>query len=178
MILIIDMNYKKNSLAFDEFVMPIANIVKKNCKVKHYSEINEKEINIYDKIILSGTTLKDNEFVKHIKKFSWIKRCNKPILGICAGMEIIALVFDSKLIKSKEIGMTEVTTIKENKLFSSGFEAYELHNFGVEPSEEFDVLAESENCIQAIRHKEKGIYGVMFHPEVRNKEIIRKFAEL
>ena len=173
MILIVDMNCGKNSLAFDEFVMPIANVVKSNYEIEHYSEIKSAER--YSKIILSGTALKDNDFAKHVKKFSWIKKCGKPIFGICAGMEIIALTFGSKLAKTKEIGMTKISTIKQNALLEGEFEAYELHNYAVIPSKEFEILAKSESCIQAIKYGE--IYGVMFHPEVRNKSIIEKFIQ-
>ena len=40
------------------------------------------------------------------------------------------------------------------------------------------LLAESSKCIQAVKHKEKNIYGVLFHPEVRNQEILKKFIQL
>ncbi|HEX9863034.1 MAG TPA: hypothetical protein VGB11_07125, partial [Candidatus Bathyarchaeia archaeon] len=68
-----------------------------------------------------------------------------------------------------------VTTLMANPLFSSSFKAYALHNYSIQPSLEFDVLADSAKCVQAIKHKHKDIYGVLFHPEVRNKEIIQRF---
>ena len=43
-------------------------------------------------------------------------------------------------------------------------------------SDEFDVLAESKYCPQAIKHKEKPYFAVLFHPEVRNKKIIENFC--
>lgn len=176
MILIVDMNCKKDSLGFYEFVMPIASLVK-NYKAKHYSEINQEDIDNSEKIILSGVPLKDNEFMKDIEKFDWIKDCDKPVLGICAGMQIIGLMFNSYLKKCQEIGMKEIKTTKENPLFSSSFRVYELHNFTIEPSKDLEVLAKSEKCIQAVKHKERNIYGVLFHPEIRNKEIIERFVQ-
>ena len=77
--------------------------------------------------------------------------------------------------KCREIGMTEIAASKANLLFSSSFRAYALHNYALAPSAEFEVLAESANCVQVIKHKHKDIYGVLFHPEVRNKEVVQRF---
>ena len=177
MILIVDMNYKKNSLAFSEFVLSIVSVVSlfHESAVKHYLEVDEKDIASCDRIILSGTALKDNETLRHAENFRWIRDCVKPVLGICAGMQTIGLVFGCRLKQSVRIGMTQIRTVKENPLFSLTFRVYELHNFMLEPCEAFDVLAESENGAEAVKHQKKQIYGVLFHPEVRNKEIIERF---
>jgi GMP synthase-like glutamine amidotransferase len=50
-----------------------------------------------------------------------------------------------------------------------------LHNFSVVSSDDFEVLAETTTCVQAIKHVQKDIFGVLFHPEVRNREIIERF---
>ena len=81
------------------------------------------------------------------------------------------------MVKCHEIGMTKITTLKANPLFSSSFNAYTLHNYAIVPSSAFEVLAESAKCVQAIRHKQKDVYGVLFHPEVRNKEVIQRFIQ-
>ncbi|HII85303.1 TPA: hypothetical protein HA273_01700 [Candidatus Bathyarchaeota archaeon] len=52
-----------------------------------------------------------------------------------------------------------------------------MHNYSLESPKDFEVLATSEKCVQAIKHKSKNIYGVLFHPEVRNQEIIRRFVQ-
>jgi GMP synthase-like glutamine amidotransferase len=178
-ILIIDMNCKKDSLGYYEFVLPIVSIVEglDECKVKHYMEVSSKEADAFDHIILSGTPLKDNVTLGQPEKFTWIKNMEKPILGICAGMQTIGAVFNLHLVGCLEIGMVEMTTLKENPLFSGMFKAYALHNYSVETSQEFDVLAESELCLQALKHKQKPIFGVLFHPEVRNQDIIRRFIQ-
>jgi GMP synthase-like glutamine amidotransferase len=177
MILVVDMNFKKNSLGFTEFVSPIISIAEEldECVVRHYSEVRQEDTRNCSKLILSGTALKDNATLKQTEKFEWIKDCDKPVLGICAGMQTIGLVFGSRLEKCLEIGMTQITTLMANSLFSSSFKAYSLHNYSIQPSLGFDVLAESTKCMQAVKHKEKAIYGVLFHPEVRNKEIIQNF---
>ena len=180
MILIVDMNWKKSSLAYEEFVMPITSAVQplENFKVKHFSEISKPDLAACSKVVLSGTALKDHATLKQLEKFNWTKIFDKPILGICAGMQTLCLVFDEPLAKCLQIGMSEIQTKKENPLFQGVFKAYVLHNFSVRQCRYFEILAQSNKCIQAIKHKQKDIYGVLFHPEVRNQEIIRRFVEL
>ena len=180
MILIVDMNWKRNSLAFNEFVSPIVSVVQslEECEVKHFLDIDTAELEGYSRIVLSGTTLKDHTTLKQVDKFNWIKTCGKPILGICAGMQTISLVFDESLTSCLQIGMTEITTLKENPLFQGDFKAYALHNYSVGVCQNFETLAESTKCIQAIKHKQKNIYGVLFHPEVRNQDILQRFIQL
>jgi GMP synthase (glutamine-hydrolysing) len=180
MILIVDMNDKRYPLATLEFVQPIFYITSKIeiSHIAHYSEMNLEIAIAYKRIILSGNGLKDGGFKTHWKEFQWMDEYERPILGICAGMQAIGSVFGSSLAKCEEFGMADIRTIKNNPLFSSTFAAYELHTYAVNPSDYFEVLALSENCIQAMKHKERDIYGVLFHPEVRNAEIIEKFLQI
>lgn len=166
---------QKDSLWKEEFVAPIVKIIKGICdyEIEHFSE-NFNAAN-YDKIIISGSPLGDFESMGHIDKFKWILDTEKPVFGICAGMQIIAKIFGCDLHDCQEIGMTKVKTLMGNKLFEGEFEVYSLHNSGVGMNENLNILAESGKCIQAIKHKEKEIYGVLFHPEVRNHDMIIKF---
>jgi GMP synthase-like glutamine amidotransferase len=180
MILLVDMNWKRGSLAYNEFVASIASVLEpfEECTVKHFLEIEPSTISSYSRIVLSGNALKDHEATKQIDRFNWIKKCDKPVLGICAGMQTLSLVFDVPLTPCLQVGMTEIKTVKENPLTQGAFSVYTLHNYSVSPSLTFDVLAESAKCIQAIKHKQKNIYGVLFHPEVRNQEILKRFLTL
>jgi GMP synthase (glutamine-hydrolysing) len=179
-ILVVDMNYKKNSLGFYEFVLPIASISEKleSVEIKHYLDVRSEDLNKFQKIILSGTALKDNATLDQPEKFQWIENTEKPILGICAGLQTIGVLFGLSLIRCVEIGMTNIVTTKENPLFSSTFKAYSLHNYTVAITKEFESLAESTTCLQALKHKKKPLYGVLFHPEVRNPEILNHFIEM
>ena len=180
MILLIDLCWKKDSLSASEFVAPIANIVRKSgdeLRIIHYLDVNENAISCADRIILCGTALMDNSFSENPQAFDWIKGCEKPLLGICAGLQAISFSFGGKIIECCEIGMQKITIRKSDVLFSekNDFEAYCLHNFSIRLPQDFDILAESENCIQAIKHKSRTIYGVMFHPEVRCEWVVRNF---
>ncbi|MBS3170596.1 gamma-glutamyl-gamma-aminobutyrate hydrolase family protein [Candidatus Woesearchaeota archaeon] len=153
-----------------EFVKPIIDIVK-NCKIVHYSNLKKSDLENAEKVIICGTSLKDNEFLKHLDKFSWLKTFDKPVLGICAGMQIIGLVFGGKLMKKKEIGY-----FKENLKGFFGLnevEVYHLHGNYVEFTKEFKVY--NKGIPQAISYG--NIYGVLFHPEVRQKDLIKNFIK-
>jgi GMP synthase (glutamine-hydrolysing) len=180
MILIVDMNFKKESLGIYEFVHPVTSIAEnfEKCAIKHYSELGSANIDKYSRVIISGNALRNEGALNRLECFSWIRGCEKPVLGICAGMQTVSLVFGSSLRRCVEIGVRRIETVKENVLFSTSFDAYELHGYAVRPSAEFDVLAKSERCVQAVKHRKRDIYGVLFHPEVRNREIIERFAAL
>ena|SRR3989338_8606371 len=173
-----------NSLHELEFVNPIEDILKSNninFQTKHYTQITEKDIKYSDKIIISGTSLADNEFLKpnNLKKFSWIKSYNKPILGICAGAHIIGLAFGGKLKKKKQIGMIKIAFNKEFLGIKDIQEVYNLHGLYVDfkKVKDFEVYAENQ-CPQAIKHRKLPIYCTLFHPEVRQKAMIINFAKL
>ena len=180
MILVVDMNWKKDSLGFYEFVLPIVTIAKTQdeCIVKHFLEVTNQDLSQCDRVILSGTALKDTATLSQPEKFMWLKETEKPVLGICAGMETIGVVFGTRLIRCLEIGVTQINMLKENPLFCGNFKAYSLHSYCNEPSEDFYVWAKSTKCVQIIKHKIKPIYGVLFHPEVRNPELIKRFILL
>jgi len=163
-----------------EFVKPIEDVLKKNKKELvsiHYKKTIDEHIKKAEKIIITGTSLKDNGFIDDIDRFKFIKKYKKPILGICGGMHILGLIFNGELKKQQEIGLTEINFKQEFLGLKSKIEAYELHNF-FSVSDEFIIYAESKNCPQAVKHKKYPFFGVLFHPEVRNREIIVNFANL
>lgn len=165
-----------------EFVKPIEKILKEiNVKyfIKNYKKISKEDLGKSEKIIISGTSLKDNEFIKGIEKFNWIKNYDKPLLGICAGMQIIGLIFGGKLRKKREIGYYKENFVKNFLGLENEYEVYHLHNYYISLPKDFEVYSESIGKIpQAIKHKSKKIYGVLFHPEVRNRKLIEKFKGL
>ena len=173
MILII--NICREKLHYFEFVKPIEDLVD-NHITKHYKDISNKDIENTDKIIICGTSLKDNKFLGDVNKFEWIKDYNKPVLGICGGMQIISIIFGGEVKTKKEIGYY----FEEFKGFlglKGKKEIYHLHNNYVALPNEFSEFTNSK-IPQAVKHNKKEIYGALFHPEVRNKEVILNFLKL
>jgi imidazoleglycerol phosphate synthase glutamine amidotransferase subunit HisH len=157
MILLI--NICKYKLHLEEFVAPVGNIlIKNNIKgfIRHYTCLTKNDLEKASKIIICGTSLKDNEFLDNLEKFNWIKTYKKPILGICGGMHILGLIYDGKKQKNKQIGLID--------------NEYHLHNYIVK-SPEFKYNKTK------MKHHSLPYEGILTHPEVRNKEVILKFAQ-
>ncbi len=160
-----------------EFVKPLENTIKKNkkeFKTKHYSKIKPSDINKASKIIISGTSLQDDKFIKELSKFKWIKNLDKPLLGICAGHQIISLTYGAKLKSKTEIGYYFEFFDKSFLSLEGEHEVYHLHNNYTTLPRNFKEYTKSK-IPQAIKHITKPTYGVLFHPEVRNKKLIENF---
>ena len=71
--------------------------------------------------------------------------------------------------------MTNVITTQKNPLTSGQFQAYNMHNFTAKIPTTFKTLAKAGETIQMVSHKELNIFGVLFHPEVRNEQIVTNF---
>jgi GMP synthase-like glutamine amidotransferase len=180
---ILILNVCKNKLHFFEFVKPIEEVLKKekiSFFTKHYLDLKKNDLKKFDKIIICGTSLRDNGYLNNLNNFDWIKDFKKPLLGICAGMQIISIVFNSnknKLKNKKEIGFY-YETFNENFLNIKKGEqqVYLLHKNYVPLPGNFKKFTSSK-IPQAIKHQEKEIYGVLFHPEVRQKDLIKEFIK-
>jgi GMP synthase-like glutamine amidotransferase len=181
---ILIINTCKEKLHYLEFVRPIEEIVasaKKKFFTQHYSKINVKDLMRAEKIIICGTALKDFEYDREMMAFSWLRGFEKPVLGICAGMQILVKIFDGNIVEKKEIGLIQVKFDKDFLGIEKGkeVEVYALHKFGIHNlGENFEVCGKSKNQIQAIKMNGKEFYGVMFHPEARNREIVKAFCLL
>ena len=178
MILVI--NVCKESLHYYEFVAPVLNILSgmgKDYFVANYDEVTPQFLSKADKIIICGTSLYDNQYLEEINKFSWIWDFPRPILGICAGSQVIQLIYGGKVEHVKEVGSVEIDFLNPFLGISGKKKVYSLHQNSV-VSPEFDIYAKSSLCPHAFKHKVKPVYGVLFHPEVYNHEVIENFCKL
>jgi GMP synthase-like glutamine amidotransferase len=180
MILLLDLCDQKHPLSRDEFVLPIARIVQRCNRLpilRHYIDFTAKDMDAAEGMILCGTALRDNTFIRHLDKFRWLQEEQIPVLGICAGMQIIAAVWGGTIEPGEEIGMTTIRTLCENPLLEGRqeFPAYELHSFSPVPPDCFQILAFSSRCSQVIGHHSLPQFGVLFHPEVRNEWVVERF---
>lgn len=175
----------KENLHYLEFVKPLEDILTfKNIKffVRPYYRISSEDIQKCSKIIICGTSLEDNVFAssQNRKNWDWIKNSEKPILGICAGMQIIGLLHGGKIKKQKEIGFYKEYFSKDFLGLFGEQEVFHLHNNFIDfsNSKEFEVFSRNKKIVQAVKHRFKQIYGVLFHPEVRQKQLILRFCSL
>ncbi len=116
-----------------------------------------------------------------------ILNLNVPILGLCYGHQLVALMVKGKVSRAacKEYGVAEVNIDKAVGVLK-GLNARETvwmsHGDTVaELPADYDALAHTDNCpVAAYRSKKKPIYGLQWHPEVVNTthgaQMIRNFV--
>jgi GMP synthase (glutamine-hydrolysing) len=172
----------KENLHYLEFVKPIEDILNQdNFFVKNYQEVEKKDLDKAEKVIICGTSLRDNDYLDNLGFFEWIKEYEKPILGICAGMQVIGMIFNGKIKNKQEIGFYQEYFQKDFLGLKGKQEVYHLHNKYLDFSRvsEFEIFAKcnDKKIVQAVKHKHKKIYGVLFHPEVRQKKMILEFCK-
>ena len=143
-----------------------------------------------DGLVLSGGAPRVGMQKELGKCREYLEKANFPILGICAGHQFIARFFGGEVECSRipEFGKIEMTLLKEDPRLFEGVQnksiVWESHNDEVVVlPNDFEILGKSENCeIQAMKHNNKPIYGLQFHPEVKHTEygerIFKNFIHL
>ena len=183
MILLLDLCYEKDSLSKWEFVFPISDTLRKTgarFETQHFTEMTEGKLEKYDKIILCGTALKDNTYADRIDLFYWLAQYDSPVLGICAGMQVISAVYGGSIVPKTAIGLEEIEIVTDTPLLGEPrkIEGYHLHNYEATLPEGFFLVAKTSEVVEAIKHRKRSVYGIIFHPEVRNRWILERFAGL
>jgi len=110
-----------------------------------------------------------------------------PILGICYGMQLMAMHYGGKVEKAshREYGKAEINVVKENLLFKdlpNEQVVWMSHGDHVTVAPEgFEVVVTSPSCsVAAMADESRGLYAVQFHPEVRHSvygiDLLRQFV--
>lgn len=150
------------------------------------------DLDTFDKIVISpgpGLPAHNVIILDTIKKFSG----EKPILGVCLGLQAIYESFGGLLVNLQEVhhGVSSRVFILDAgdpllKSITSPFMAGRYHSWVCNPLQvpsELWVTALDENDqIMACRHIHHPTFGVQFHPESiltpEGKRMIRNFVEL
>lgn len=118
-----------------------------------------------------------------------IRKMDVPILGICLGHQMIANVYGGQTTSAEieSYAQIELKIEKQVGIFEDvgdTLKVWASHKDEVIAlPEDFEVLASSDKCaIEAMKHKNKDVYGIQFHPEVqhtpRGGEIFENFYRL
>ncbi len=150
----------------------------------------------YSRIIISpgpGIPQEAGELMRLLE----ISRHSHTILGICLGLQAIALQFGAKLVNLEQPlhGHTSALIVKENDPLLSSIVKKRInaeplvvglyHSWAVDPQNIPEILqigsTNQEGIIMTLYHKELPIYGMQFHPESVitdiGKEIARKWID-
>ena len=156
-----------------------AELVPYNISLEELKKLNPKGI------IFSGgpSSVYDSKAPTPTKK---IFQMQIPILGICYGHQIIVNNFGGKVKRvNKEYG-SAVLSIDDNSDIFSGvgdsIRAWMSHGDEAKiVPDNFEIIGHTENArAAAISNKQKGVYGIQFHPEVvhteNGNEILKNFV--
>ena len=113
-----------------------------------------------------------------------------PLLGVCLGHQAIGLAFGGRIVRARSIMHGKVSPISHDgrSIFEglpSPFEATRYHSLVIDEASCPAVLEISARTpdgeIMAVRHRERPIEGVQFHPESiltrEGKPLLRRFLE-
>ena len=113
-----------------------------------------------------------------------ILKSNKPILGICYGMQVLAFQEGGEIQNEgkKEFGYAKIDLNNQTSLFtdtSDSIDVWMSHGDKViSLPEGYEALASSDNSpIAAYQNLEKNYFGLQFHPEVTHTDFGLKIIE-
>ena len=113
-----------------------------------------------------------------------ILESNKPILGICYGMQVLAFQEGGEIQNEgkKEFGYAKIDLNNQTSLFadtSDSIDVWMSHGDKViSLPEGYETLASSDNSpIAAYQNLEKNYFGLQFHPEVTHTDFGLKIIE-
>jgi GMP synthase (glutamine-hydrolysing) len=141
-------------------------------------------------IILSGgpsSVYDDGAPIPSKDVLAYLQSPPVPVLGVCYGMCVLNVAFGGEVARAtrKEFGPAELKIARVDPLLAIGENTtlvWMSHGDKItRVAKDFDTLATSDNSpYAALRHREKPIYAVQFHPEVTHsvhgKEIYRNFV--
>lgn len=155
----------------------------------YFKETANYDFEAFSGIIITGspTHLTQIYMQNYMELFKFVKTVSTPILGICFGHQILGVLYGSEVANMGKMIDTieEIEIVKDDVLFSkiknqSLFR--EKHSEFITLPEGFHLLAKSKSCEnEAMKHQNKAIYGVQFHPEVSDedgRQLLKNFLNI
>ncbi|MBX4201479.1 hypothetical protein KW803_01095 [Candidatus Saccharibacteria bacterium] len=107
----------------------------------------------------------------HEDQMKFVLTCEKPIIGICMGFEVICRAYGANIKKLDKI-VKGFVNLKANDsgagyLGKKRLKQFESHEWYVPEVDSFclDVLAESNTGVELVKHKTRNMIATQFHPE-------------
>jgi anthranilate synthase component II len=112
-----------------------------------------------------------------------------PILGVCLGHQAIGQAFGARIVRGEPVHGKTTRVLHDGegvyRGLDQGFEATRYHSLVIEPEslpESLIVTSRTEDgTIMGVRHREKAVEGVQFHPESvltrSGHELLKNFLE-
>ena len=141
-----------------------------------YSEIDKHSVSDTDIVVLSGGH--GNPVLWHSKEYAQeiqlVQSHSGPVIGICLGFQLLVHVFGAHfhLLEKRRKGLYKIkTTVNSDILpINAEYTVYENHNWSAQKvSSPLISLATSEDGVEIVKHIDRPIYALQFHPEGEGK---------
>jgi len=147
-----------------------------------YDELNTVEPDSFDLVILSGGGIIDDEGRRRsLKRFTHlyesqlrlIESATVPLIGICLGAQLIGHFYGADLRRKYRIrrkGVFPIVAIKRNRYmnFQNEMKVFQSNRWTMSQlPDELDCLAASDGGVEIMKHRDKPLFGLQFHPERR-----------
>lgn len=167
-------------------------IIGKNVTIIKNDEIDPKEALRFDRIVLSPGPGVPKEAGRLMDVIETVYK-EKPLLGVCLGMQGIAEFFGASLLNTKKvhhgIALPANRTVPEAKLLKGlpdSIPVGRYHSWVVDPknlpSELKITSLDEKGHIMSLEHETYPIHGVQYHPESiltpQGDQILRNFLQL
>jgi len=172
----------KRKLSFNKLVARVKEAGAEILKADHQSlpDSDSSLLTRCDGIILSGTealltrTADRNQF-KNL--FEFLPKIEVPILGICGGHQALAIAYGGEVAKSGHLvtGFRTVELEDKDSLLAglpAKIRVMQSHYEEVKrlPPKFVRIARSKDAKNEAMKHEQKPVYGVQFHPERWNEE--------
>jgi GMP synthase (glutamine-hydrolysing) len=173
------MNFYKKILLINNqthFIDDLINILSAHqMEIIDFQKVQPENIQGFDCVILSGGgtagEVSENE-VLYENEIKIVREANIPIFGICEGFQVIGAAYQSdfQTFKPYRKGVNKIQVLVDDPIFQGlkklELRVFEYHHIAISRlSDDLVSLAVSQDGIEVMKHKNKLIYGVQFHPE-------------
>jgi GMP synthase (glutamine-hydrolysing) len=160
-------NGSRHTRAFAHYLAPYR-VVR-----RRYRDLTPASLDAVDIIILTGghpSVLHHAWFYR--RQLELIRTTTKPVIGVCLGFELIVRAYGGRLhrLPRKARGIRIITVVSDAlALGREHLRVWEAHKWAAPavPDDVFTVIARSATGAEIIRHRTRPVYGLQFHPEVR-----------
>ncbi len=153
------------------FVIPVPNLFVSKRQENKFLNLYFQKIKISGVILSGGNDIGEFKLRDNLEKkiLTKCKKYKKPVLGICRGMQMMAVHENTSLKKIKNHVRTRNNLFDINRNYIRNVNSY--HNWALKKCpKNYKILYQSEDqSIEAIVHKKLKWEGWMWHPEREKK---------